>query len=166
MSEPKYELYHHGVKGMKWGVRRYQNSSGGLTALGRARYGAKKVGGAIKSAVGKAYAKRKAKKAAEKEIKRREKLMRTSNKKLTDAELQEKINRLDMEKRYNDLLKQSGRSHVTKGQQIVEEIFTNASKNIGTQTVAYVMGKGVNKMASKLFGEVGDIVNPKKGQKD
>lgn len=30
-------LYHHGVKGMKWGVRRYQNKDGSLTAEGRRR---------------------------------------------------------------------------------------------------------------------------------
>lgn len=32
------ELYHHGIKGMKWGVRRYMNSDGSLTAAGRKRY--------------------------------------------------------------------------------------------------------------------------------
>lgn len=32
------ELYHHGVKGMHWGVRRYQNADGSLKPAGRKRY--------------------------------------------------------------------------------------------------------------------------------
>lgn len=32
------ELYHHGIKGMKWGVRRYQNNDGSLTPAGKQRY--------------------------------------------------------------------------------------------------------------------------------
>lgn len=32
------ELYHHGTKGMKWGVRRYQNKDGSLTPAGKKRY--------------------------------------------------------------------------------------------------------------------------------
>jgi len=35
MSE---ELYHHGILGQKWGVRRYQNSDGSLTSAGKRRY--------------------------------------------------------------------------------------------------------------------------------
>ena len=31
------ELYHHGIKGMKWGVRRYQNKDGSLTPAGKTR---------------------------------------------------------------------------------------------------------------------------------
>ncbi len=32
------ELYHHGIKGQKWGVRRYQNEDGTLTDAGKAKY--------------------------------------------------------------------------------------------------------------------------------
>lgn len=32
-----YELAHHGVKGQKWGVRRYQNKDGSLTPAGKKR---------------------------------------------------------------------------------------------------------------------------------
>ena len=32
------ELYHHGIKGQKWGVRRFQNKDGSLTSAGKRRF--------------------------------------------------------------------------------------------------------------------------------
>ncbi len=37
-----FELYHHGIKGQKWGVRRFQNADGSLTSAGKQRYSSDK----------------------------------------------------------------------------------------------------------------------------
>jgi len=37
------ELYHHGIKGQKWGIRRFRNDDGSLTAAGKARYDLKEA---------------------------------------------------------------------------------------------------------------------------
>ena len=36
-------ILHSGVKGMRWGVRRYQNEDGSLTEAGRKRYGGRSI---------------------------------------------------------------------------------------------------------------------------
>lgn len=38
MERWRQELYHHGIKGQRWGVRRFQNRDGSLTSKGRVRY--------------------------------------------------------------------------------------------------------------------------------
>lgn len=47
MNNP--ELQHHGIKGQKWGRRRFQTSDGSLTAAGRKRYADDDSSGSSKS---------------------------------------------------------------------------------------------------------------------
>ena len=93
------ELYHSGVKGQKWGIRRYQNEDGTLTPLGKVHYGAQKVGSAVGKA-GKAVGKA-GKAVAKYEVKRfkRRHLSLMSDKEL-DEELvrTKKINQISKER--------------------------------------------------------------------
>lgn len=90
------ELYHFGVKGMKWGVRRYQNKDGTLTKAGR-----KKM-----AKLDKEYSKLTGQKRNTESSNTRSPL--TKKKKLsemTDDEIREQINRITLEKQYANLLK-------------------------------------------------------------
>lgn len=75
------ELYHYGVKGMKWGVRRYQNKDGTLTAAG----------------------KRRARKQEARDVRRQRKSDYKNRKLLSDSELDSKINRLKKERQFKEL---------------------------------------------------------------
>lgn len=68
MEQPIYtnELTHYGIKGQKWGVRRYQKKDGTLTSSGKKRYSSN-VGEKVKKAV-----KKKVEKSREQAVKRRE----------------------------------------------------------------------------------------------
>lgn len=46
----KEELYHYGIKGQKWGIRRYQNEDGSVTEVGKKRYSAGKLGSELNKA--------------------------------------------------------------------------------------------------------------------
>lgn len=95
--EENESLSHHGVNGMHWGVRRYQNKDGSLTPEGRRHWG---IGDKIKSAKAAIEKKQKAKKMAALRKKKSEILARgdvdeiLENKKLfTTNELDKAIGR-------------------------------------------------------------------------
>ena len=186
------ELYHHGVKGQRWGIRRYQNKDGSLTAYGKKRYAkelakleaekkrvrqyeqtAKKMSklddmrkdlDERKKALNPDDTPESAKQQKAPSVPQKRKLSELSN-----EEIQAKIDRMNLENKYKELAQARidavSKKEVSKGRKFAEEVLTNAGKNIATQTAAWALGTGVNKVIEMAFGEK-DAINPKKGQKD
>lgn len=132
------ELYHHGIKGQKWGVRRFQNLDRTLTALGKIRYGAGKVAetaGKAAKATGKAVTKV-TKSVKDKAITRyKRKHINT----MTDQELREYTNRLNMEAAYKEAKKRN-RGPVKK---VVGDILQKAGNKI--------VDRALNELTNKIF---------------
>lgn len=86
------ELYHHGIKGQKWGVRKYQNEDGSLTSAGERRYNSGSFKGSINRAKAKIYS------VNEKHYsKRGNKVMANANKRMKENMLK-KADEADKEK--------------------------------------------------------------------
>lgn len=123
-------LVHHGILGMKWGIRRYQNADGTLTAAGKRR-----------RAAGSSNTKKMSKDDDKKSLEKTRKVLDTSsaltnqiantlekgtNKKIrpdlsnmTDKELRDRINREYLERQYTDLFGETEK--VSKGREFAIE---------------------------------------------
>ena len=141
------ELYHHGVKGMKWGVRKTPvRSSSGATrkrksntlSLFKKKKTTRKVSSANSSPA-----------------------QTKSIKDMSDDELRKRIERVRLEQQYQQLNPKT----VSRGQRIAKRIMNNvivpAAEDVGKQVVKSIMVNGVNKALS-LEGDSKVYANNKK----
>ena len=178
---PNSELYHWGITGMKWGVRRYQNKDGSLTVAGKKRYKAAeeelKAREKVIRNTERARAKQAKLDAKKAELDAREKALqedakRKSNvprqktaKEMTDDELKERTARLNLEKNYNEAVKNTTPEvKVGRGKRFVDTFADKltesfAEKAAGTvsdlaaQSLKSVGAKYINELLGSSFGE-------------
>lgn len=117
-------IKHHGIPGMKWGIRRFQNKDGTRTPAGKKRYDDSDDQNTTKPSRAK----------------------KKSVKDMSDDELRKKINRIQMEQQYSKLTARKK----SAGEKFVTEVLTNSGKQIATKYTTEYGSKAVDKIIKSL----------------
>jgi len=127
------ELYHHGIKGQRWGVRRYQNEDGSLTTLGKMRYGASEAKKVLSSKI-KNFNETRALNYKRKHLNKM-----TQDELNTELKRQQTMSAISEEKRRQKFAKRD----TERARKIVSDILESGAKTISS--------KMFNTLASKIF---------------
>ncbi len=164
------ELYHFGTKGMRWGVRRYQNEDGSLTEAGKKRYArdikenkAKKKDNRIDTS--EPDPARWVREDTERtkdtvnsasnmviELEKLEKSPRTNTSSrldlsnMTDQEMREKINRELLEQQYNKLFPAENTQQTSKGREYGQNVLETAGTVLALTGSALSIALSIQKL--------------------
>lgn len=122
-------LIHSGIRGQKWGIRRFQNKDGTWTAEGKKR-----------RAVKEGYSGKPDKKS--KDETKKEKIEIS---KMSDDELRSRINRMQLEEQYKQYLAKANPKKKSKVKEVMSKLAENAAMTIGN--------KAVESIANKMFAK-------------